>query len=233
MFRIGTSTPTGAIALQPLRGNPYAGYRAHHPVNIWRHALPCRDLPLEVNLWRVRNLPNLWRGLWRIWIAELLGITTIYGSLFLRKQDGRTGRWLEFGLVSLRVITTAGATDICSRMGNSTPANIANFKFHGFGTGTTAESSSDTGLVTELTTQYATDNTRVTGTQTPSSNTYATQATLTPDSGGVLAITEHGVFNASSAGTLLDRSKFSAVNLDSAAGDSLQATYTFTEVAGS
>jgi hypothetical protein len=45
-------------------------------------------------------------------------------------------------------------------------------------------------------------------------------------------VTEHGLFSASSAGTLWDRSKFSAINLVGANGDGLQTTYDMTASAG-
>jgi hypothetical protein len=129
------------------------------------------------------------------------------------------------------VVTTAGVTYICADIaGGANDSNL--FKFHGFGTGTNAEASADTALQTELTTQYATDSTRPTGSQASSTNTYTTVATLSPDTGGTIAITEHGIFTAISAGTLLDRSVFSAVNLVAGA-DSLQATYVLTLPAGS
>jgi hypothetical protein len=107
------------------------------------------------------------------------------------------------------------------------------FKYHGWGTGTTAESAAQTALVTELTTEYV-GNTRVVGTQIEgaAANVYRSAASLAPDSGGVLAITEHGLFSAASAGTLLDRTKFAAVNLDSANGDQLTSTYDFTLPSG-
>lgn len=138
----------------------------------------------------------------------------------------------DCGLLSTKVVTTAGAVFIAARMAGTTAANIANFNFHGIGTGGTAESSADTALVTELTTQYNPDSTRATGTQsTPgSTNIYQTVGTNTVDSG--VAITEHGIFSqaATGGGTLLDRSLFSVVNL--ANGDSLQTTYQFTITAG-
>ena len=88
--------------------------------------------------------------------------------------------------------------------------------------------------MTELTTQYATDSTRPTGSQTEgaSANIYRSVGTLSPDSGGTIAITEHGLFSAPSSTTLWDRSLFSAVNVV-AASDSLQATYDCTFPAGS
>jgi len=45
------------------------------------------------------------------------------------------------------------------------------------------------------------------------------------------AITEHGIFNDPTAGTLMDRTVFSAINVVS--GDSVQYTYTLTLTAGS
>ena len=108
-------------------------------------------------------------------------------------------------------------------------------RYHGFGTGTTAEAIGQTALITELTTQYTVDNTRLTGTQTEggSANVYRTVATLSPDSGGTIAVTEHGLFDNATvgAGTLWDRSVFTAVNLV-AGSDSLQVTYDLTLSAG-
>lgn len=223
--------PSGDVSLRVLRGDPFGDRPAHHPLNVLRHALPRPGLSREVNLWRVKNLPNVWRGLWRIWLAWLLTLPSQHGVVFLRVRRGEFGPWTELGLASFRVVTTAGVTDICTRFAGTSAASIANYKFHGFGTGTTAESSADTALVTELTTQYAVDNTRPTGSQAASTNTYTTIATLSPDSGGTIAITEHGVFSAASSTTLLDRSVFSAVNLV-AGSDSLQVTYVLTLAAG-
>lgn len=139
-----------------------------------------------------------------------------------------------YGTLSTRVVTTAGVNFIVDAFQNL--VELENLKYHGFGTGTNAEASANTALQTEETTQYATDNTRPTGTTTEgaSANIYRTVATYSPDSGGTRAITEHGVFDqaANSGGTLLDRSVFAAVNLVAAA-DSLQVTYELTLTAGS
>lgn len=136
----------------------------------------------------------------------------------------------DYGTMSYRVVTTAGVVFLANNFAAGGQA-ISNFKFHGFGTGTTAEAVGDVALVTELTTQYAVDNTRPTGSQASTSNVYTTIGTLSPDSGGTIAITEHGIFSASSSTTLWDRSVFSAVNLV-AGSDSLQVTYALTCTAG-
>lgn len=194
-----------------------------------RSFLPSRGLSAEVNEYRIRNLGNLARRYRKVAIAKAFDITTPIGALYLKVIRG-DGEEVDLGLTSLGVVTTAGVTAIASHLNNG-GATISGFKFHGFGIGTTAEASGDTALVTELTTEYAVDSTRPTGSQAASTNTYTTIATLSPDSGGTLAITEHGIFTAASAGTLLDRSKFSAVNLVASA-DSLQATYVLTLAAG-
>jgi hypothetical protein len=61
---------------------------------------------------------------------------------------------------------------------------------------------------------------------------YRSVGTNTLDS-GTPAVTEHGLFSASTTGTLLDRTVFAAINLIGANGDSLQSTYSFTLTAGS
>jgi hypothetical protein len=229
--RAARMRPQGALSLEVLRRDPLNGRGAHHPISILVHGLPRPGLSSEVNAYRLRNIPNLFRGLWRIWLAVLMGIPTRYGAVFHRVQRGRGGAWIEYGLVSLRVVTDAGVAYLAACMDNTSEPEV--FKYHGYGTGTTAEAVGDTALVTELTTQYATDNTRPTGSQAHSTNTYTTVATLSPDSGGTIAVTEHGVFSqaANSGGTLLDRSKFAAVNLV-ASSDSLQTTYVFTLTSG-
>lgn len=229
----GKIRPTGRLGLQRIEGKPTD--RPPTLRDIWRHGMPRFGLDPAVNAWRRRNLRHLWRGLRNVMPARLLKIPHYYGALYLSvtRDDGST---MDYGLASLRLVTTTGVKYICDDFNaGSGSADVSNMKFHGFGTGAVAEAAADTALGTELTTQYATDNTRPTGSQasaTVSANaTYTTVATLSPDSGGTIAITEHGIFSASSAGTLLDRSVFSAVNLV-ASSDSLQATYVFTATSG-
>lgn len=231
----GVIAPSGDLFLQVIRG----GLRDHQPVipgkalttrEVAHFGLPRRGLDDDVNEWKTRNLPNLWRGFWRIKAAERLGVATVYGSLGLKVFKG-DGRIIDLGLVSMRVVTTVGAGYIVDAFQNL--VEMENQKYHGIGTGTTAEAVGDTALVTELTTEYNPNSTRATGTTTESSATvFQTVATNTLDS-GTPAVTEHGIFSASSAGVLLDRTKFAAINLDGTAGDGLQSTYNFTIAAGS
>lgn len=135
----------------------------------------------------------------------------------------------DLGIVSYKVITDAGVTYIAADFAAGA-SDINLFKYHGIGTGNTAEAAGDTALVTESTTALNPDSTRATGSQSSSSNVYTTVGTLTAD--GAIAAVEHGIFNqaATGGGTLLDRSVYTVVNLGS--GDSLQATYDLTLTSG-
>lgn len=141
------------------------------------------------------------------------------------------GHVLDFGVVSSRVVTTAGVGFLVDAWQNLT--ELENLKYHGVGTGTNAEASGDTTLQTESTTALNPDSTRATGSTTEgaSANIFRTVGTVTFDAGA--AITEHGIFSqaATGGGTLWDRSVFSAINVIS--GDSIQFTYDMTATAGS
>lgn len=132
------------------------------------------------------------------------------------------GTMEDYGVVSRRVVTTAGVNFIVSCHMNT--AEMEAMNFHAMGTGSVAENITDTALGTEV-------ETRGTGTQsTPAGNQYRTVATLTATA--ARSITEHGIFSVVTAtsGTLLDRSVFAAIAL--AIGDSIQFTYTITYTAG-
>lgn len=188
--------------------------------------------------WRVKNfLLNRLREVPALVAYRMLG--SLFGLVYfesclrgiVRHADGSI---TDYGVLSRRVVTTAGVGFIVDAFQNL--VELENMKFHGFGTGTNAENASDTALQTELTTQYASDNVRPTGTTTEgaSANIYRTVATLSPDTGGTIAVTEHGIFSqaAVAGGALLDRSVFSAVNIE-AGSDSLQSTYDLSLASGS
>jgi len=151
----------------------------------------------------------------------------------LRLTHVRKGRLkdlkIDYGVVSRKVITDAGAAAIVNGFRNTFEIEL--FNYHGLGTGGGAEAAANTALTTELTTQYSTDNTRPTGTQSaPAANQYQSVATITVDAN--VSITEHGLFSQAAVpgGTLWDRSAFTALALNS--GDSIIATYIATITAG-
>lgn len=188
-------------------------------------------IPMRGRLTVRKNRPSLvrlllnflfvWRGLWRREVARLCGISTMYATLRVQvhKLDGTV---VDYGIVATRCVTTAFVTDLAQNL-VSAGANWLNYKHHASGTGTTAEAVGNTALVSDS------GVTRVVGTQTnPGAGQYQSVATMTYAS--TQAITEHGLFNASTAGTLMDRSVFAAVNV--ASGESITFTYVLTVSAG-
>ena len=168
--------------------------------------------------YKLRNLPHRLRG----WRAELLRAMGYGGlselSVKVIRGDGTVE---DFGVVSRRVVTDAGVAFLTDCFMNT--AEPENMNWHDCGTGVAAEAVGNTALGTSF------GGARVSGTQSkPTAPQYRTVATITP--GGVFAITEHGIFSASSVGTLLDRSVFAAINVT--APDSIQFTYTFTITSG-
>lgn len=136
------------------------------------------------------------------------------------KFIGKDGTVKDYGVVSRKKVTTAFANYVVDSLQDSETSPLSNFKYHDSGTGTDAEANTDTGLGT------ACGEARDSGTQVEgaSANIYRSVATHTYSD--TFAITEHGLFSASSSGTLMDRSVFSAINVVS--GDSIQFTYELT-----
>lgn len=155
------------------------------------------------------------------WFSRQTGIPTLTGTLeaMLTRRDGTK---INYGIVSYRVVTTAFVNFVTDQLQTETSV-FGDFKYHDSGVGTTAENAADTGIET-------TDGeSRATGTQAESAeNAYRSVGTITYST--TKAITEHGLFNDSSAGTLMDRSVFSAINVVNT--DSISFTYTLTLSSG-
>lgn len=116
------------------------------------------------------------------------------------------------------IIVNGGFDLIADAIGRATgrPAVISHIAV---GTGTTAEAATQTTLVTELS--------RIAATYAHTAGTKVFTMTATFAAGVATgAITEAGVFNAASAGTMLDRVVFPVVN--KGADDTLTAVFTFT-----
>lgn len=174
--------------------------------------------------WRLRNAlrPSFVIG----WLAYLLarpfarvtGLVVMTARLQARvlRSDGTV---VNYGVLSYRKVTTAFVNYLVDNLIAEASA-FGDFKYHDSGVGTTAENVADTAMET-------TDGEeRVVGSQIEGGNPneYVSVGTVTYSS--TKAITEHGLFNASTSGILLDRSVFSAVNVEN--GDSIQFTYTLT-----
>lgn len=190
--------------------------------------IPAPKAPLS---WRIKNACRWafifgWLGYHLAHLfTKIFGIPTLVGRLEARliKADGRI---IDYGVLSYRLVTSAGVAFIVDDWDNSA-TDITDFNYHASGTGTGAEATGDTALGTEATT--ITD--RATGTKSqPSANILQSQATQSFTGSG--AITEHGLFSVvtESSGVLYDRSVFAALNV--ANGDSIQWTYQGTINAG-
>lgn len=229
---IGSIYSAGEVGLQIIRAEAWKSERLAALTRDWeprtdlgraiRDVLPM--LPVEEAL---RLLDTIQRSA----VAE-----SSLRLLVRRRRDSRFWDGLDFedyGIVSRRLVTDAFVAAVVDALDSGVGFTLSNFKYHGIGTGTTAEAANQTALVTELTTEY-TGNARATGTATqPSANIYTSTATNTLDS-GTPALREHAVFtqSATGGGTMLDRSLFSAINLDGTAGDGLSSAYSLTLSSG-
>ena len=119
-------------------------------------------------------------------------------------------------------MTTAGVGYITDAFQNL--ATINNLRYHASGTSSTAEAIGDTALGVEV------EASRTTGTlaEGASANIFRTVGSITYTA--TRAIVEHGIFSASSGGTLLDRSVFTAINVVNT--DSIEFTYELTISSG-
>lgn len=154
-------------------------------------------------------------------LARLFGIATAWGKLeaVLHKADGER---ICYGVLDYRLVTTAFVDFVTDQLQTETSA-FGDFKYHDSGVGVTNPA------ITDVDIETTDGESRATGTQTESAhNVYVSVGTIsyTTDK----AITEHGLFNASTSGVLMDRSEFAAINVTN--GDSIQYTYSFTIAAG-
>ena len=127
--------------------------------------------------------------------------------------------WEKFGILLADVVTNTGLAMMIDRL-RTGATYTSEPKYIGWGTGVTTAAVTDTTLTTEV------DTPRVTGTSainttTVSNDTYTVTGTKTATA--TRAITEAGLFDASTSGNLFTHSDFSAINLTS--GDSIAFTF--------
>lgn len=150
------------------------------------------------------------------------GVVEMFGFLTAKvhRPDGTLKR--DYGLVSVREVTAAFSKRLVDAMATSGDA-IEDFKHHKMGAGSTAETDTQTALITQQVGATL-------GTQThgASSQIYETVGTIT--AGSAFGCREHGVFNASTGGIMLDRSV--VTNIDLNTDDVVTWTYDLTVNAG-
>jgi hypothetical protein len=118
------------------------------------------------------------------------------------------------------LVVTVGKNFIASSMAKTTTNSPAAMTHMEVGTGTTAAAVGDTALET------AVASSRVTLTSTTVTTNNVAYVASFPAGTGTGALTEAGIFNASSSGTLLCRTVFSVIN--KGAADTLGITWTVT-----
>jgi hypothetical protein len=135
------------------------------------------------------------------------------GKLSIVVNDNAGNLKQELNVTNL--VVDAGLDYIASRMKDATETAMTHMAI---GSGTTDPAPADTALQTQLG-RVSLTSTTVTG------NSVAYEASF-PAGTGTGAVTEAGIFNASSGGTMLCRTEFAVIN--KAAGDSMTITWTVT-----
>ena len=133
-------------------------------------------------------------------------------AIVLKDKDGKVKESREIN----NLVVSAGLTYICSRMADVS-ANVMSHM--ALGSGTTAAAAGDTDLESILGSREALDST------TASSNTINYVSSFEAGE-GTGAVTEAGIFNAASSGTMLCHVIFPVVNKQ--ADDTMSVTWTIT-----
>lgn len=141
----------------------------------------------------------------------VVGTTNVLVEVFDANGDLKDSREVH------NLVVTAGKNHIADRL-SSSPGGAA-MGWMEVGTGTTAAAAGDTALQTALDRNATTSITDATNVVTYVGDWAAGDATNA-------AITEAGIFNAASAGTMLARAVFTAIN--KGASDTLKITWTVT-----
>ena len=136
------------------------------------------------------------------------------GELYIVVK-GKDGKVKEKRKIK-NLVVTVGLTYICSRMAAASASVMSHMAI---GSGTTAAAAGQTDLVSILGSREALDST------TASTSTIAYVSSFEAGE-GTGAVTEAGIFNASTSGTMLSRSVFSAIN--KGADDTMTITWTLT-----
>ena len=130
------------------------------------------------------------------------------------------GQW-KMSLKISNLVTNAGMAGIASRI-NGDGAEAA-FTYIAIGIGTTAANATDTALESEITTGGGERGAATASRVTTDVTNDTAQLVLTFNFTATFAVTESGMLNAASAGTLGARQVFTAINVVS--GDSLQISW--------
>lgn len=150
------------------------------------------------------------------------GAAEFFGFLWAKVQNADGSVRLDDRLVSVKEVTAVFAKRLVDAMTTSGDV-INNFQYHKMGAGSTAETDTETALVTQQTGATC-------GVQTHGASSQIFSCVGTITAGSAYGCREHGIFNASTGGILLDRSVVTAIDLN--ANDIVTWTYNLTVNAG-
>ena len=163
------------------------------------------------------------------------GIMNMHTELSAIVFDDKGVKQWEGVLARDKVITANFADALVSAMINSTDADIHSFKYHDSGTGTDAESVTDTDLLSIASETARVSGTQVTATDTASGKSYSSVATVTYTTTSTgLVVSEHGLFCSTSStdarDKIADRTVFAGITIQN--GWQIQFTFKITYVPG-
>ena len=141
-------------------------------------------------------------------------------SIRILRADGSIE---DRGVVCVKYVTNVFVQHLVDVL-QAADTTLSDYKYHDSGTGTTTSAVTDTAL------ELPCGDARTTGSQVEgaAANIYRTIATH--QYAGNCTITEHGIFNASTSGKLLDRSTFTGVAIT--INDRIEFTYELTIPSG-
>lgn len=163
--------------------------------------------------------------------AGLLRCKELDGAVVLRSQlSARVlrvdGSVEDLGMIATKCVTDAFVEFVVDQL-QAESSEFGDFKYHASGTGDSpGETAGDTALQTEVETPRAGTGTQIEG---ATGNIYKSVETITYT--GTHGIVEHGLFNAATGPTLMDRSVFSVISVND--GDKIEFTYEITFSSGS
>lgn len=126
------------------------------------------------------------------------GVLEVMGFLRVRIRRHLTGKWEDYGLVSVKKVTTAFAEYVVDALQDSTTYPLDAFTWHDMGDDNTAESNAHTALQNSR-------ETRINDTSPGENTAQVYQSIATINASAAYTVEEHGIFSAVSGGTMLDR----------------------------
>jgi len=148
------------------------------------------------------------------------GVLEVVGFLRIRVLRHLTGLWEDFGLVSVKLVTTAFADYVVDALQDSTTYPLDAFTWHDMGDDNTAESNAHTALQNSR-------ETRINDASPGENGTNVYQSIATINASAAYTVEEHGIFSAVTAGTMMDRNLVPNAP-DVIANDSVEFTYELT-----